>query len=67
MAFKYEVVVGNVGILPYTSKKLAEECYDTYVTLSKNGEGRAGGEPVTLFLNGDLIKEHIPSDNTDTD
>ena len=55
----YTVCVGNVGTMDYTSKKLAIECYDTYVTLSKNGETRAAGESVALLCNDEIIAEHI--------
>jgi hypothetical protein len=62
----YTVVVGNIGTMDYTSKKLALECFNTYVSLSKSGEGRAAYEPVTLFINGEIDKEYLPelSDNT---
>lgn len=60
MKHKYEVVVGNVGTMPYSSKKLAEDCYKTYVTLSIKGETRAANEPVTLLKDGEIVKEHIP-------
>ena len=62
---KYEVIVGNIGTMDYTNGKLANECYETYVTLSKNGETRAGGEPVTLLKNGEIVKEHLPTNNED--
>lgn len=60
MKHKYEVIVGNVGTMEYTSKKLAYGCYKTYVTLSKNGETRAANEPVTLLKDGGIIEEHVP-------
>lgn len=60
MKHNYQVVIGNVGTIDYTSKKLAEECYITYVTLSKAGETRAAHEPVTLFKDGEIIEEYIP-------
>lgn len=57
---KYTVVVGNVGTMDYTSRKLAIECYNTYVTLSTNNEGRAAGESVTLFDDNDnIIMDYI--------
>ena len=56
----YEVIVGNVGAMEYTDFKLAKECYVTYVYLSKNGETRAAGEPVTLLKNGEIMAEHLP-------
>jgi hypothetical protein len=55
----YSVNVGNIGNMDYTSKKLALECFNTYVTLSKSGEGRAAGESVYLFCDGEIIAEHI--------
>lgn len=60
MKNKYEIVVGNVGTMTYTNQKLAKECFDTYVTLSKNNETRAAGEPVTFFKNGEIIHEYKP-------
>lgn len=57
---KYQVVVGNIGTMDYTSKKLAKDCYTTYVALSKNGEGRAANEPVTLFKDDEIIHEYQP-------
>jgi len=56
---KYTVNVGNVGNMDYTSKKLALECYNSYVTLSKNNVTRAAGESVTLFKDDDIIMEYI--------
>lgn len=56
----YTVNVGNVGNMEYTSKKLAIECYKTYVTLSKNNEGRAAKEPVILFEGEDILMEYTP-------
>ena len=54
----YTVSIGNVGNIDYSSKKLAEDCYKTYVTLSVNNEGRAAGEAVTLFKNDEILKEY---------
>lgn len=62
MTHNYEVIVGNIGTMPYTSKKLAMECYTTYVNLSKSDHGRASGESVTLLKNGEIIEEHTPID-----
>lgn len=55
----YVVNVGNIGNMEYRSKKLAEECYTTYVTLSKTNQTRAAGESVVLFCNNEIIKEYI--------
>ena len=54
----YTVNVGNVGNIEYTSKKLALDCYNTYVTQSKDMYGRASGEDVYLFQNDEIIKEY---------
>lgn len=60
MKNNYIVNVGNIGNMEYTSKKLAEECYTTYVTLSKTGQTRCANEAVTLFKNGEIIEEYQP-------
>ena len=59
MKSNYQVVVGNVGTIDYTSKKLANDCYTTYVTMSKQNITSAAGESVTLFKDGEIIQEHI--------
>jgi hypothetical protein len=65
----YTVNVGNVGNMEYKSKKLALNCFKTYVTHSKNHETRASGESVQMFMNDDLLQEYIgdldriPEDN----
>jgi hypothetical protein len=59
MKTKYQVVVGNIGTMDYTSEKLANDCFVTYVTMSKQNITSAAGESVTLFKNGEIIKEHI--------
>lgn len=61
MKHNYEVIVGNIGTMPYTNNKLAKECYDTYVTLSKSGSGKAANEPVTLTKDGEIIEEYTPN------
>ncbi len=55
----YTVIVGNVGNMDYTNKKLAMDCYKTYVTMSKQGVTRAAGESVTLLEGEEIIMEHI--------
>ncbi len=54
---KYEVIVGDVGIMQYDKKKLAYDCYNTYVELSKAGIGDTAGQDVTLIHNV-IIKKH---------
>lgn len=56
----YNVLVGNVGNLPYTSKNLAIECFTTYKTLSISEQTRCAGESVFLMdSKGDILMEHI--------
>lgn len=61
----YEVVVGNVGTV-YSGRSVtkAKAEYADYVRLSKAGApdgsaGRASGEDVTLFRDGEIWKEHV--------
>lgn len=62
---KYEVIVGNIGIV-YSGKdfKLACQHYDEYVAQSKSAIGRAGKENVTLMNDGEWEKEFVYSDHT---
>lgn len=55
----YEVVVGNVGTV-YRGKQgfQAHLDYNKYVGISKHGGGRTEGEPVTLFMDGEIVKEY---------
>ena len=61
----YEVVVGNVGtVYSGGSLKKALAKFRAYVEESKAGRpngaaGRASGEDVTLFRDGDIFKEHV--------
>lgn len=55
----YTVIVGNVGNMDYTSKKLAIDCFTTYKTLSINKQTRAAGESVTLLEGDTILMEHI--------
>jgi hypothetical protein len=63
MKHKYEVIVGNIGTMEYTSKKLATDCFKTYRTMSMQGITRAANEPVTLMKDGEIINEHTPDTN----
>jgi hypothetical protein len=60
----YQVVVGNVGtVYDGANKRKAEKEFAAYVAISKTGNGRAGGEDVSLFEyypNGesDMIAQH---------
>jgi len=56
----YELTAGNIGVVyrgPHAAIAVAE--FDEYVQLSKAGYGRVAGEPVTLFKDGEVIKEHV--------
>ena len=55
----YEVIVGNIGKVWQGSNYMqAMAKYAAYVKQSKSGVGRAGGEQVSLWKNGDVIREH---------
>jgi len=56
----YEVVVGNIGTVYDGNNPVeARKDYGEYVKQSKNGYGRAAGESVTIFKDGDVHLEHI--------
>lgn len=60
---KYTVVVGNVGqVHESTSGTNAWQDFISYRALSATGMGKVGGEPVTLMGDGEIIKEHLPSE-----
>ncbi len=56
----YSVVVGNVGTV-YAGDKFreAQRSYTSYVAISKEPCGRAAGEDVTMFRDGEIVKEYI--------
>jgi hypothetical protein len=55
----YEVLVGNVGtVLTTNSLRQAQGVYRDYVAASKAGVGRAAGEAVGLFCDGEPIREY---------
>jgi hypothetical protein len=55
----YQVLVGNIGTV-YTGKDRSEadRLFAVYVEQSQSLRGRAGGEPVTLFEDNEIIREH---------
>ena len=56
----YEVYCGNIGKgHAGHNRKEAETVFSHYVGLSANGIGRAAGEDVTLFMNGEIVKEFL--------
>ena len=60
MRNQHEVIVGNVGsVYCGYNKQDAENEFRTYKIQSENGYGRASHEPVTLFYDGEIVKEYI--------
>lgn len=57
----YEVVVGNIGTV-HTG--LANKWCGEYKRQSDSGVGRAAGEPVTLFVDGEIKWEHPGTNST---
>ena len=56
---KYEVTVGNIGSVTLTDNEdEAYKDFSTYLEQSKHGRGRASGESVTLWEDGEPILEH---------
>ena len=54
----FNVVVGNIGtVYNGYNRREAEECMDEYIRHSKSGYGRAAGEDVTIFENGEPVTE----------
>jgi hypothetical protein len=61
---KYQVYVGNIGkVYDGDNHEDAMETFEEYVVISANGHGRASGEDVTLFEDGDIIKDFIGKEN----
>jgi hypothetical protein len=57
---KYEIIVGNIGFVYETNNPIdARHVYGQYKRQSLSGIGRAGGESVTLTMDGEPILEHI--------
>ena len=58
---KYEVIVGNVGsVYSGRGKFKADEIFRCYIIASKDEQGRASGEPVTLLANGEILRDYHP-------
>ncbi len=56
----YEVTVSNIGLVYSGAKiKVARNTYLEYVSHSKTGHGRAGGEDVTMMKYGEPVWEHF--------
>lgn len=56
----FEVTVGNIGTV-YSGhfKENAERIFHEYVAISNLDYGRASGEDVILWMDGEITKEHI--------
>lgn len=56
----WSVVVGNVGTTLVTQSEMeARKEFNAWRRLSIATQGRASGEDVMLFRDGDLVKEYI--------
>jgi hypothetical protein len=56
----YSVVVGNVGtVYAGDDVRLAHSTYWEYMRISQQPTGRASGEDVTMFMDGDIVREYI--------
>jgi len=56
---KFEVFVGNIGLVfEGEHENNARRLFNSWAELSKHEHGRAAGENVTLFKDGDIIKEY---------
>ena len=57
---KFQVVVGNIGHVYDGNNFMQASCkYRAYIKASKADCGRAAGEPVTLFHNGEIRSEYF--------
>lgn len=63
----YEIVVGNLGRVwskdadEFYETRVARE-YNDWIAVSKRPFGRASGESVTLFKDGEIYKEYSPNE-----
>jgi hypothetical protein len=66
MKTKYTITVGNVGtVYEGTSSREAAETFDEYVSQSAADYGRAAGEPVTLWKDGEPWREYEGTNTED--
>jgi hypothetical protein len=54
----YAVLVGNIGLIPAKNLIEARMIYGTYKRQSIEGVGRAAGEPVTIFEDGEPLPQY---------
>lgn len=56
----FNIIVGNIGVVAeYACEKQARATFAEYVLCSKELQGRAAGESVTLIEGGEILAEHI--------
>jgi len=56
---EYQVLVGNIGTVVSTDSRIeAMEEFNHYVEASKAPYGRASGEEVTLFQDGEILRSY---------
>lgn len=60
MKHHYEIVVGNIGtVYSGHNHRTALQKYNEYIRQSQNTNGRAAGETVTFFYDGEIDREYI--------
>ncbi len=67
---RYEVLVGNLGVVwtfegTATHEIPARHEFNGWLERSKAPYGRASGEAVTLFKDGEILKEYNPPGDPD--
>lgn len=55
----YEVYVTNLGCVESGGRDRCKNAFREYVKQSRNNIGRAGGQHVTMFKDGEVIKECV--------
>jgi hypothetical protein len=62
----WEVMVSNIGrVFEGTNGFEARATYNQYIRLSKAQYGRASGEGVTLWRDGEITAEYSPHDDAE--
>ncbi len=62
----YSVIVGNIGMVHEGNNEAAAVAvFNHYVRQSKSGHGRAGGEEVVMWENGEPTREYFPPGEED--
>ncbi len=57
---KHQVIVGNIGMIYNGVSEIeARNCFVYYQDTSMCNLGRAAGESVTWYVDGEVFKEHI--------